>query len=315
MSTSFRFDQLPSNVLSLSGYEFFQFIKNTLGEPEAHLLSKISVKTASSLLLVGDPLEIFNQDIDDDELDRLKEQLCFKTKNDRFLIKPGVLSGFQFLKDALKNKVDAQMKQPKKKHQLQTQHANTVASISSFLVPISSNASSSLSTSEHEKHVLRLIEKWCDENKMNFELEEFELQPGIDFFLTIGLDENSILSGSIKCKCGKSILLGKNDDKLQLSNYYKHLHSVGCSFIREVKKTAKQNKLAEQQRQQRTETLVPDTASSQSHSSLFDAPTRQSTTEPVTTNSSSSSARPSDNGKRRAPTDSQQCPPSKRNRR
>ena len=78
--------------------------------------------------------------------------------------------------------------------------------------------------------------------------------------LTIGFDENLIRHGSIKCKCGKSILLGKNDDKLQLSNYYKHLHSVGRSFIREVRRTAKQNKWAEQQRQQRTEAPVPEPA-------------------------------------------------------
>jgi hypothetical protein len=132
--------------------------------------------------------------------------------------------------------------------------------------------------------------------------------------LTIGFDENSIHHGSIKCKCGKSILLGKNDDKLQLSNYYKHVHSVGCSFIREVKGTAKQNKLAEQKRQQRTEAPVSEPASSQSHSSLFDTLILQSTAEPVTTNSSLSSARLSDNGKRRAPTHSQQSPPSKRKR-
>ena len=82
-----------------------------------------------------------------------------------------------------------------------------------------------------------------------------------------------------------------------------------------MKSTAKQSKLAEQQGQWQTEAPVPDTASSQSHSSLFDTPIRQSTAEPATTNSSSPSARPSDNGKRRAPTHSQQNPPSKRNRR
>lgn len=38
MSTSFTFDYyLPANVLTLTGYDFFQFIKTTLGEPEANL--------------------------------------------------------------------------------------------------------------------------------------------------------------------------------------------------------------------------------------------------------------------------------------
>ena len=102
---SLHFDYLPSDVLSFSGYDFFQFIKNTLGEPESQLLCKIAVKTTSSFLLLDDPLDIFNQDIDDQELDRLKEELCFRMKNDKFLIKPGVLSGFHSLKEALKNKL------------------------------------------------------------------------------------------------------------------------------------------------------------------------------------------------------------------
>ncbi|CAF1511409.1 unnamed protein product [Rotaria sordida] len=108
MSISYHFDHLPSNVLTLSGYDFFQFIRNTLGEPEANFLNKISVKTTSSFILIENPLDIFNEDIDDEELDTLKGQLCFKMKNDKFLIKPGVLSGFVSLKEALKEKLNQQ---------------------------------------------------------------------------------------------------------------------------------------------------------------------------------------------------------------
>jgi hypothetical protein len=97
-------------VLSFTGYDFFQFIKNTLGEPESQLLCKIAVRTTSSFLLLDDPLDIFNQDIDDQELDRLKEELCFKMKNDKFLIKPGVLAGFHSFKQALKNKLNEETK-------------------------------------------------------------------------------------------------------------------------------------------------------------------------------------------------------------
>ncbi|CAF3208802.1 unnamed protein product [Rotaria socialis] len=108
MSLSFQFDYLPSNVLTLSGYDFFQFIRNTLGEPEANLLCKISVRTTSSFLLIENPLDIFNEDIEDEELDKLKDQLCFKMKNDKLLIKPGVLAGFLSLRQALKDKLNEQ---------------------------------------------------------------------------------------------------------------------------------------------------------------------------------------------------------------
>ena len=108
------YDHLPSNVLTLSGYDFFQFIKSTLGENEANLLNKISARTTSSLMVIEDPLEIFNQDVEDQELDELKEKLCFKMKNENVLIKPGVLSGFRSLKKALKEKLDEHMKHPRK---------------------------------------------------------------------------------------------------------------------------------------------------------------------------------------------------------
>jgi len=106
MSISYNFGYLPDSVLTLSGYDFSQFIKNTLDEAEAELLNKISIQTTSSFLSIEDPLEIFNYDIEDDELQQLKEKLSFKLKNKKVLIKPGVISGFRSLRQALKDKAD-----------------------------------------------------------------------------------------------------------------------------------------------------------------------------------------------------------------
>jgi hypothetical protein len=58
MTTSYSFDHLPANVLVLSGSDFFQFIKRTLGESEAKLLKKVSINSTSSFLLNQDPLDI-----------------------------------------------------------------------------------------------------------------------------------------------------------------------------------------------------------------------------------------------------------------
>ncbi|CAF2821585.1 unnamed protein product [Rotaria sp. Silwood2] len=220
MPISYHFDHLPSNVLSLPGYDFFQFIRTILGEPEAKLLNKISVKITSSLLLIEDPLYIFNQDIDDEELDTLKEQLGFKMKNDTFLIKPGVSSGFVSLEQALKEKLNQQLKHPTKRKQ--QQNINT-SLISSLTTPIQEARTSSLSLSEHKSHALNLIKKWCNENRENLNLENFHLEEGIDFMLNIDFDRNSVVQATIKCKCGKVISLCKNDQEIQVSNFYKHL--------------------------------------------------------------------------------------------
>lgn len=233
MTSSSHLNFLPANILSLSGYDFFQFIKNTLGEPEANLLAKISVKTTTSLILIDNPLDIFNHDVDDDELGRLKEQLCFKMKNDRFIIKPGVTAGFRSLREAIQEKLNQRSKQSNKK----TVQPNINPSVISLAVLTSPKAvsSGSMSLFDHEQHVVRLIRKWCDENKEKFNLEAIDLREGIDFNLNLGFDENSIISGSIKCKCGKSILLARNEDKIQASNYYKHLQSTSCTLIKALK--------------------------------------------------------------------------------
>ncbi|CAF3390226.1 unnamed protein product [Rotaria sp. Silwood1] len=132
-------------------------MSDRLSEPEANFLNKISVKTTSSFILIENSLDIFNQDIDDEELDTLKEQLCFKMKNDKFLIKPGVLSGFVSLKEALKEKLNQQIKPATKKKQQQSN--DNVSSISSLTLSTQEARTSSLSSSEHKSHVLKLIKK------------------------------------------------------------------------------------------------------------------------------------------------------------
>jgi len=41
----------------------------------------MSIRTTSSFLTIEDPLDIFNHDIDDEELEKIKSKLCFKLKN------------------------------------------------------------------------------------------------------------------------------------------------------------------------------------------------------------------------------------------
>ena len=160
MASSFTFNHLPSDVLTLSGYDFFQFIKSTLGELEANLLKKISVRATSSLLVIEDPLDVFNYNIDDDELELLKDQLCFRLKNDKFMIKPGVVSGFRSLKEALKKKMSEETKRPKKKQQPQQSTNNTHSSSLFSLTPTAQTRAPDLSSlTEQKDYLLRLITK------------------------------------------------------------------------------------------------------------------------------------------------------------
>jgi hypothetical protein len=322
MSISYNFGYLPDSVLTLSGYDFSQFIKNTLDEAEAELLNKISIQTTSSFLSIEDPLEIFNYDIEDDELQQLKEKLSFKSKNKKVLIKPGVISAFRSLRQGLKDKADQQLAQSKKKQrrQLHLSNINPVSlSLPVMNVPGTnrSTVANRLSLVEHKAHVQKLISKWCSENKDHLGFDSFNLEENIDFILNIEFDENSIVKGNIKCKCNKSISLGNNDDKLQISNFYKHLQSAGCDHMKNMKKNARiSNSIQQQQQQQQSSMSVPFASSSPPHSSPVQIPSISViTTETVSHEKSPISSNESVRGsKRRLVSQSQQNHSAKRNR-
>ncbi|CAF2007723.1 unnamed protein product [Rotaria magnacalcarata] len=312
MSTSHIFDYLPTEVLALSGYDFFQFIKSTLGEPEAHLLNKIAVKSISSLLLTEDPLDIFNYDVDDDELESLKNELCFRLKNQKLLIKPGVISGFRSLKDALKKRINEASTQTKKKRQKSlTCNSSSVSSL-----PTTRTEPNRLSLSEHKEYVLKFIKRWCSENKENFGLENFDLTENVDFIFNIEFDENSDVKASIKCKCSKLVLLGKNDNKIQVSNYYKHLQSTACDHMKQIKDVERNLKSIQQQQQQQSSIAGTLTSAPQSQTSLIQVPTVSPTAIQGTfdDNTPTVSNQVSSNGKRRLTSQSQQHHSSKRSR-
>jgi len=85
--------------------------------------------------------------------------------------------------------------------------------------------------------------------------------------VNIYVDHNSTIQGTIKCKCGKVITLGKNHEKIQVSNYYKHLLSIGCSNMIQIRKQAKEVESTKRQQQQ-SMTSVLSAPVSQSENSL-----------------------------------------------
>ncbi|CAF1387631.1 unnamed protein product [Adineta ricciae] len=190
----------------------------------------------SSLLFTEDPFDVFNYDVEDDELETLIERLSFKLKNGKRMLKPGVLAGFHSLRNALKIKVKEKPTRCKKtKSQPQQLSVPDFSFTSSFItaqqLPApttaqqASAATKSFSSNEHKEHVCKLIQKRCSEN--------------FDFTVCISLDENANAKASIKCKCGRLISLAKNDDKIQISNYYKYLQANGCNHMKTFKKLAK----------------------------------------------------------------------------
>ncbi|CAF1121642.1 unnamed protein product [Adineta steineri] len=116
-------------------------------------------------------------------------------------------------------------------------------------LPTQEAKTSSLSLAEHKSHVLQLIKKWCHDNKENLNLENFQLEEDTDFTLDIEFDQNSNVQANIECKCGRMISLPRNGSKIQMSNYYKHLYSLGCSHMKGIKKDGQKLQVQQQQLQ------------------------------------------------------------------
>jgi hypothetical protein len=85
---------------------------------------------------------------------------------------------------------------------------------------------------DHVKFILNLMKKWTENNKEDLSFDQIELKPDVDYTISIS-DDNNIIEGTVKCKCGVRIKLRKRSDKFQITNFYKHLRTSSCSMMRE----------------------------------------------------------------------------------
>ncbi|CAF1345205.1 unnamed protein product [Rotaria sordida] len=256
--------QLPNDVLSYTDQDFYNFVEMFLGKLHARLLSYLHISSVPCFLLTENPCAILTLDIDDEVLEQLSQETCIKLKNNQLIVKPGVENSFKCLKELLKKKIEEHMKTTKRniKQQVITV-ANTNSTQSFSLSSSMSTSSPSLFTSscspltidEHHQYLLNCIRQWCIDNKANLRFNEFELKEDVDFTFIFS-NINNFLEISIQCKCGSKINLGKNAEKFQLSNYYKHLKDTRCSHMNALKKKA------QEQMQNRQHTGINLTATS-----------------------------------------------------
>jgi hypothetical protein len=296
---------LPGNILTLVDDSFYDFIEQRLGVDRSSLLKLQQINSVPCLLLTGDPCEILNLNIDDYDLNLLKNKMCFLLYDGSFVVKPGVITGFKCLRELLTKKTEEKLKHSRNtKTQLPTAPPiNILTSPPSFLTssitttistsqatttsapqqsatttapqqspPTSlSHASPSTSISEHRKYLLNLLKQWCFNHKNDFNLDSFDLNEGKDFILYVIHNHNNDLEPSIKCNCGRLIVLTVKNGKIQLSNYQKHLRTATCTHMNSLKKLDEKGK-----KSNRPQT-TSDLSSSAAVTSAAAAPQQQQT--------------------------------------
>lgn len=184
-----------------------------------------------------------------------------------FFVKPELITGFKCLRELLTKKTEEKLKQSRNtKPQLPTgPPINILSSPPSFLTssiittistsqatatsvlqqsPITSlsHAVPSTSISEYRKYVLNLFKQWCFNHKNDFNLDSFDLKEGKDFMLYVIQNHNNDVEASIKCNCGRPIVLTLKNGNIQLSNDQKHLRTRTCARMNSLKKMHEEGK-------------------------------------------------------------------------
>ncbi|CAF3692164.1 unnamed protein product [Rotaria socialis] len=232
---------LPSNVLTLVDDMFYEFVEQHLGVYQSLLLKTQQINSVPCFLLINDPCDILNLNINDDDLNILKRKICFILSNGSFIVKPG----FKIVLSTTSIPINiAPSSSPCSTPPITTavtapQTLTSTPPITTFTSTqqtISSSPSDPILTStvEHRRYFFNLLKKWCLDHKDEFMSDSFDLQEGKDFILNVLYDQNNDLQASIKCNCNRLIKLPIKQGKIQLCNFQKHLRSTSCSHMRAI---------------------------------------------------------------------------------
>ena len=255
--TNFDLNNLPIDVFTLSNEKFHDFVIQVCGELEADVLQIQGIRNASTFLRSTNVLAIL--DLDCEEVNVLKSNVCFKCKNGEYVVKQGVKLNFDNLYDALKAKYDKDKKVKQRRElppsvpNMQTPSTNlddnnnptdsnpsevakntsigsTITLSTTNTKPSNSLSSKFLSVNDHVVFIKDLIEKYSRKVFKSTILKHDE-----HYSLSVTNSEQTF-KAIIKCKCGTKIVLPSRSDTSTfiLSNFYAHLTASLCPIVKRI---------------------------------------------------------------------------------
>jgi hypothetical protein len=112
---------LPSDILSLQGYDFFKVVERLTSETVVDLIRIQAIRNVRVFMLVPDITAVLK--IDSVELDLIKSQVCFRLKNNNYIVKAGIEASLRYLRELFAKKIN--------EYYQQEQHIDTDTSVSS----------------------------------------------------------------------------------------------------------------------------------------------------------------------------------------
>jgi hypothetical protein len=235
---------LPNDILSYTDTQFYDVVKQIVGDNAANLLEFLGIRSAHSLLLIPDVFAIL--DINCAALKPLKEKLCLISDDDTYIVKPGIKSLMNYFCDLIIKKHDEELKPSSKRKAMSNSLIPTITTTapttntirlhhqqqSSSVTPTSTviaPRTSLLDENYHRKFIINSVNSWCKKYSSSLSLVE-----GVNYHLTLTVS-NTNETARIKCSCGGKVSLVKIRKNFQMSNFYKHLVSASCSTINKKK--------------------------------------------------------------------------------
>jgi len=94
---------LPSNILSLQGYDFFEVVEKLTSDIIVDLIRIQAIRNVRIFMLIPDVLAVLKSD--SPELDHIKAKLCFRLKNGKYLLKPSIRPSLEYLRNLFETKI------------------------------------------------------------------------------------------------------------------------------------------------------------------------------------------------------------------
>lgn len=225
---------LPNDILSYTDTQFYNVAKQIIGDDAVELLEIQGIRSPDSFVLIPDVFAIL--DIKCAALNSIREKLCLKSDDGKYVVKPGIKSLMNCFCELIIKKKDEDMKNSNKQKRLTSLLHPTNGVLFNQQQQLSSTNSTKLVSPSsampidenfHRNFMINSINNWCQKY-----YSELFLMEGIDYHLFLTLSDDGSFTAKIKCGCGSKIRLVKAGKKFQLSNFYKHLISLLCTTIK-----------------------------------------------------------------------------------
>ncbi|CAF1342308.1 unnamed protein product, partial [Didymodactylos carnosus] len=237
--------QLPTDILSYSNDQFFDFIKKYVGAVECEILEKQAIKNVRLLLHIKDPFSLF--DVNCEDLVDLKRRACFIYPNtNEYVVRPGIKYNIEHVTELLRkfqqnfNKVN---NNDTNLSNITTTCSQANEQLATLLKNLNDFVNNSREQNEQQPFVLAFLEgiiKNLSRPKNNYKYNEYVQRFATALYILAGSNTYEFirinLPGALPSistleQYNKNIDLKMNECQFRFDRLKEHLDTINSKFV------------------------------------------------------------------------------------